>query len=89
MLGKLNLHIINIKQFLQLQSLQQKSNFLYYFGLCHAVPQKWINILKGNVTEPLEERSEKDKKDKINSLADQQLNSLLRVNSLRLQLNEG
>jgi len=25
------------------------------------VPQRWINILKGNVTEPLEKRSEKDK----------------------------
>ena len=37
------------------------TNFLNYLGLCHAVPQKWINILKGNVTEPLEKRSEKDK----------------------------
>ena len=23
-----------------------KTNFLNYYGLCHAVPQKWINILK-------------------------------------------
>ena len=23
-----------------------KRNFLNYYGLCHAVPQKWINILK-------------------------------------------
>ena len=22
-----------------------KTNFLNYYGLCHAVPQKWINIL--------------------------------------------
>ena len=33
-----------------------------YVPKCHAVPQlKWINILKGNVTEPLEKRSENDK----------------------------
>jgi len=38
-----------------------RSKFKINFGLCHAVPQKWINILKGNVTEPLEKRSEKDK----------------------------
>ena len=38
-----------------------KPNFLNYYGLCHAVPQKWINILKENFTEPLEQRSEKDK----------------------------
>ena len=38
-----------------------KTNFLNYCGLCHAVPQKWINILKGNFTEPLEKRSEKER----------------------------
>ena len=38
-----------------------KTHFLNCFGLCYAVPQKWINILKGNVTKPLEKRSEKDK----------------------------
>ena len=38
-----------------------KTDFLNYYGLCHAVPQKWINILKGNFTEPLEKRCEKDK----------------------------
>ena len=38
-----------------------KTNFLSYYSLCHAVPQKWINILKGNATEPLEKPSEKDK----------------------------
>jgi len=38
-----------------------KRNFLNYYGQCHVVPQKWINILKGNVTEPLEKCSEKDK----------------------------
>jgi len=36
------------------------TNFLNYCGLCHAVPQIWINIPKGNITEPLEKRSEKD-----------------------------
>ena len=32
-----------------------------YYGLCHAVPQNWINILKRNFTEPLEKRSEKER----------------------------
>ena len=32
-----------------------------YYDLCHAVPQKWINILKRNVTAPLEKRTDKDK----------------------------
>ena len=26
---------------------QVKINFLKYYGLCHAIPQKWINQLKG------------------------------------------
>ena len=38
-----------------------KTNFLNYYGLCQAVPQKWINILKGNFTEPLEKPSEKER----------------------------
>ena len=38
-----------------------KTNFLNYYGLCDAAPQKWINILKGNFTEPLEKRSEKER----------------------------
>jgi len=40
---------------------QIKTNFGNYYGLCHAVPQKWINILKGNFTELLEKRSEKER----------------------------
>ena len=66
-----------------------KTNFLNYYGLCQAVPQKWINILKGNLTEPLEKRSVKERISLDKLFADLQLNSLLRVNLLRLQLNEG
>jgi len=40
---------------------QIKTNFLHYYRLCHAVPQKWINILKENFTEPLEKHSEKER----------------------------
>ena len=42
--------------------------------------KKWINIFKGNVTEPLVKRSEKMRDLLINSLVDQRLNFLLRVN---------
>ena len=38
-----------------------KTNFLSHYGLCHTVPQKWINILKGNFTEPLGKCSEKER----------------------------
>jgi len=38
------------------------TNFLNYYGLCHAATQKWINILKGTVTAPLGKRPERDKK---------------------------
>ena len=76
------------KQFLTFEEFcskfKIKTNFLNYNGLCHAVPQKWINILKGNVTEPFEKRFEEDK-----ISVDQQLNSLLRVHSFHLRLNEG
>ena len=51
-------------------------------------PPKWMNILIGNVTEPLENVLRRITYLQINSLVDQRLNSLLRVNSFRLQLNE-
>ena len=28
-------------------TFQLKTNFLKYYGLCHAIPQEWINLLKG------------------------------------------
>ena len=40
---------------------QIKTNFFNNYDLWHAVPQKWTNILKGNFTEPLGKRSEKER----------------------------
>ena len=37
-----------------------KTNFLKYYGLCHAVPQKWVDILKGKVVAPVEKNADQD-----------------------------
>ena len=31
-----------------------------YFGLCHAVPQKWVDILEGKVVAPVEKSADQD-----------------------------
>ena len=37
-----------------------KNNFLKYYGLCHAVPQKWVDTLKGKVVAPVEKNADQD-----------------------------
>ena len=38
-----------------------KTNFLKYYGLCHAVPQEWVDILKGKAVVPVEKSADQDK----------------------------
>ena len=38
-----------------------KTNFLKYYGLCHAVPQERVDILKGKAVVPVEKSADQDK----------------------------
>ena len=51
-----------------LSKFQVKTNFLKYYGLCHAIPQKWINQLKGKrklITNPSNNNNKKLLLDKL------------------------